>query len=812
MDCKLCGLCIHSEPSCIWGSGNNHADIMIISSYAGDEDEEKGEATMSPTLLKYLDQYGIDSSQVYYTNAIKCRTPRGIKFKVGDIKKCKAYLDQEIEQVSPKFILIIGAQAMKATLDQPLTSTLGTTIEKNHIKYVPTYSPGIIFRDPGKAEFVDQAFRNFANLINGIEVKLPELNIKVLTTKGQIKKALNHIKKKGYKALSYDIESTGLNRFEDKITLLGFGNKQVQYIIPLEVRFSPLRGKLLAQKELVRYAVKGLNKDTETLIAGNGKFDNLFLKEHFKIKPQLDFDIILASHILDENTPNGVKENAVKECNAPNWDVDLKLKQGNVETREDYEKYLTYLGYDIYFEYSLYEIFEERIKGDPSLHKLYYHLYMPGIRAYEDIEERGVYVYPRKFKRARKKLEKALGKVERKLNRYKKGVNWSSPAQVAEFLYEDLKLPIIETTDTGNPSTGESTLLQLRDKHKAVELILEYRGIKIQISHFIDGWINRMHKGRLFPHFKLHGTVTGRTSCTDPNLQQVPRDPTIRGLLGAPEGYTFVEADFSQAELRIATILSGDTTMKRIYQTGGDIHTETYELVTHETISDDPKIRKEQRKKAKAVNFGFLYGMGWRKFKDYARDSYGVKLTDREAKEYRINFFKAYHSLPDWHKKQRKVVKALGQVRNPIGRIRRLPDIYSSDEGKVAEAERQSINSPVQGFGSDLTILAMVEVSGHANVYHRKLQLDRSKFYTVGTVHDATLFEVRNDYLIEFISKAKKVMEAPRALSKVFKYEAPIPMIVDFTIGKFWGDGAIELDFEGGKWKRQVEEYLALQN
>lgn len=803
--CRDCGLHIHSEPTCIPGTGNLKSDIMIINSYANDLDEENRGATIPPYLKDYIDKLG---KEVYYTNAIKCRTPKGTKYKVGDINKCKKHLELEISQVKPKYVLLIGAQALKATVGGAITTLNGVTIEKGGISYIPTFSPGIVFRDPGKARFVDQALNNFLNLTQGASQELPQLDVRVLENKRDIRRAFREIKQEGYRSLSYDIETTGLNRFENDINLLGFGNDKVQYIIPLEVPYSPLRGKKLAQKELVRYTINRLNKECGTLIAGNGKFDNLFLKHKFRVKPYLGFDVVLGSHILNENTPNGVKENAILECNALDWDINLELKKGNVRTQQEYEDYLTYLGYDIYYEYSLYTVFKKGIRQDKALQRLFFNLYMPVIRTYEEVEEQGVYVYQDQFKVVQEHLNKTLQEIKEELAQYKEGVNWSSPQQVADFLYGDLKLPVLETTGTGNPSTSEATLMQLRDKHPAVETILKYRGVNIQISHFIDGWIKRMYKGKLHPNFKLL-TVTGRTSCTDPNLQQVPRDPTIRGLIGAPKGRTFIEADFSQAELRIATIMSGDEAMKRIYQTGGDIHTETYELITHEKISSDKNERKEQRKQAKAVNFGFLYGMGWKKFQEYARDSYGVHLTEKEAQDYRIKFFQAYNSLPKWHNKQRRIVKSLGQVRNPIGRLRRLPDIYSSDPGKRSEAERQAINSPVQGFGSDLTLLGMAEVMHNSQVYHKHLRLDRSKFDCVGTVHDAVLFEVDNDYLETFAWNVKHILENPKALEEVFNFVAPVPMVVDVSIGETWGSGS-ELDFTGDKWKKQIQEYLDL--
>lgn len=810
MACSNCNLCSFSDPSCLWGSGNHKAKVMVVNSYASEQDEEAGAAVMPSSLVERLQGIGIDPEKVYYTNAIKCACPRGTKFKVGDIKKCKVHLDQEIAEVKPQYILVLGAQALKATVDGSITELNGVMVEKDGIKYMPSYSPGIVYRDPGKAPFVDRAMNNFKSMVEGSLDEPPELDVRVITNMRQLKRAFQHLTENDYLHLSYDIETTGLVRFEDEINLFGFGNDQVQYIIPLEAPLSPLKGLRLAQHKLITTAIKWLNRNTKNLVAGNGKFDDLFLEYKFGVKPNITFDVVLASHILNENTPNGVKENAVQECNAPNWDVDKNLKTGKYSTPEKYQEYLTYLGYDIYYEYKLFRVFRKKLKQDKALMKLFYHLYMPGIISYETVEQHGVFIYPQQFKQVRKHLESEKSKIEKQLLKLAgHEVNWNSPAQIQKLLYEELKLPILERTESGAPSTSEATLMQLRDEHPIVELILKYRGVNIQISHFIDGWINRMWGRRLYPNFKLHGTVTGRTSCTDPNLQQVPRDPIIRNLVGAPDGWSVVEIDYSQAELRIAAIMSGDETMTRIYQTGGDIHTHTYEMITGEKVSDDKYIRKEQRKKAKAVNFGFVYGMGWKKFKLYARDNYGVDLTDKEAEQWREKFFDTYHSLPKWHSKQRRIVQSMGQVRSPIGRIRRLPDIYSTDKSKKAEAERQSINSPVQGFGSDLTILGMSEIMGNAQYYDPDYVLDKDKFFVIGTVHDATLFEVRNDYLMEFCPRAKHILEHPKALEEVFHFESNVPIVADVAVGKSWGAGKeLHMDPGDDTWKQEIQEYL----
>lgn len=789
------------------GVGNPNADIFILNSYARDREFDEMKAMPFKEITDWMERWGVTWDDVYYTNAIKEWFPKGYKYKVADMNKDKPILINEIAKVKPKYMLIVGAQAMKMTLDKPLTTNLGVEIEWEGIKCIPTYSPTIVFRDPGKEPFVNQAMSNFGDLLDGVTRSLPRLNIKMITNMAQLKKSFKTLRNAD--GVSYDIETTGTDRYTDKINLVGYGNDEHQFIIPtINHKYSPLRGKLLVQKKLVRQAIKYLNRMGVMRTAANGKFDNLFLEYHYGLNPFLDFDTVLASHMLNENTANGVKENAILECNALDWDIPLELKTGKaINSQDDWDRLITYLGYDIYYEYMLYSIFKKRIK-EQHLNSLFYHLSMPAIRSYEPIERVGTYVNEEQFDIVDKMLHKKLKGIERKLKKYKKGVNWASSQQVAEFIYNDLGLPVTQRTDGGAPSTGESALLELVDKHPAIQLILDHRGVAIQISHFVEGWKSRMKQDRrLHPSFKML-TVTGRTSCKDPNLQQVPRDPTIRKLLGAPDGRVFIEMDLSQAELRIAAIMAHDETMLGIYSSdSADIHTETYKIISGEDeLSKDKYEAKEQRKKAKAVNFGLLYGMGWKKLILYAKDNYGVIFTPKEAQNIRERYFEMYSKLLKWHARQRKVVHATGEVRSLIGRVRRLPDIYSSDRGKVAEAERQAINSPVQGFGSDFLLLGMIEVMGNAEYYNRKCVLDKERFDCIGTVHDAALFEVDEAYVLEFIEKAKTIMDNPRALKKVFKFKSPIPIVVDCAVGHSWGGGT-ELDFDGD-WKAQVKEIV----
>lgn len=773
MECRECGLHAFSCPSCIPGKGKKDVDIMIINSYASDECEDAQEAQMDKYLKDYLAREEIKAKDVYYTNAIKCRTPKGQKIKVSEVKKCRVHLLKEIEEIKPKYVLLLGAQAVQAAIDRKITDVQGTIQEVNGISYVATYSPRTIFYDVKKAPQIQRSLDLFAGLIKGT-YKGEQVNTNIVEIK-TLKQAQRAFKEYPSISIAFDIETTGLNRYKDKINLIGFGNDKVQFILDVGTPYSSFKGYPRARNKIAKYVLKKLNE--LKVIGSNIKFDNLFCREHYGFSPRASFDVMLASHLLDENTPNGLKENAIFKCGAQEWDINTKLKTGNVENPKDYEEYKQYLAYDILWTYKLYKVFRKELKADSALSKIFKYLVMPAARAYEDIEELGVYIYPERFKDVEEHLKGQLNEVLAKLNECVPGhedLNWSSSAQIKDLLYKELKLPILETTDAGEPSTSESVLLRLRDHHPVAQLILDYRGIAIQISHFVEGWKERMHEGRLHPNFKLHGTVTGRTACSNPNLQQVPRDKKIRSLIGAPPGYTFVESDYSQLELRVTALVSGDEAMTQLFRMGEDIHTNT-----GRAVSGKSELSYEERKKAKAVNFGFVYGMSWKKFKDYARDSYEVHLTDKEAEQYRKRFFAAYPDLPKWHARQKKLVTALGQVRNPIGRIRRLPDINSKDKSKKAEAERQAINSPVQGFGSDLCILSMVEAHNY---------FPREKARCVGTVHDAILWEVRNDYMEEFAKKLKEMMESPRVLKEVFNFKSPVPIVTDVDIGD-WGMG-----------------------
>jgi uracil-DNA glycosylase family 4 len=272
----------------------------------------------------------------------------------------------------------------------------------------------------------------------------------------------------------------------------------------------------------------------------------------------------------------------------------------------------------------------------------------------------------------------------------------------------------------------------------------------------------------------------------NPNGQNFPKRgknaKAYRRIFVPPPGYYVLEADLSQAELRIAADMANDRAMLEIYRTGGDIHTATACIALNKTMAQFkllPKAeQKDWRTKAKAINFGFLYGMGWRKFIGYAKTQYGVVFTEEEAQYIRDAFFDRYSALPAWHASMREFAHKHGYVRSYSGRIRHLPMIDSEEQGVQSEAERQAINSPVQEFASSLGVMAMGRLSE---------EIDPQYLAPIAFVHDAIYCYVPYKYADWGARTLKRYMQT-NPLKEWFNLHLKCPIIADVSIGLNLGD------------------------
>lgn len=616
------------------------------------------------------------------------------------------------------------------------------------------------------------------------------MRLEIVETEREYQAALREIEKSG-QWVSFDAETSGLNPFSQNayIASLGIGTINKDFTFPLNHHEADLHEQFKSQTrkfKLIHEVVKDKKK-----IGHNGKFDSLFIHEVFGKLWYCDFDTMLAHYNINENERHGLKELSIKYFDADDYDIPLKWKQG---IEGDLETHCKYLGLDLYYTRRLFRVFSRMLKEEKTAHTLFHNFTMPLSKLYTRIELRGVPIDESKLEDGRtywEEISKSSKKELQKLTRdfippaNKAGkvpeLNFGSPTQLSHLLFKHYKLPVLDKTPKGVASTSESVLKRL--DHPICKHILDNREANKNLSTFIDSWRSRLIDGRIHPSYKIHGTVTGRPSCEDPNLQQVPQDSRIRSIISAPKRWVLAEVDHSQAELRLVADASGDDRLIEIYNTeGGDVHT-----MTVQEIFGIMNPTKEERTKGKAVNFGFIYGMWWKKFIDYARDQYGQKFTDKEAENIRKKFFQVYR-LEEWHKRQKALARTSGYVMSKIGRKRRLPDATRQDTGnydpKRSSAERQAVNSPIQSLASDINLLGALEIDE---------TLDHKYCQIVGTVHDSILILIREDKIDYCLPKIKKIMENPKSLTKIFKCNLNVPLLAEAKIGP-WSKG-VEYEF-----------------
>lgn len=559
-----------------------------------------------------------------------------------------------------------------------------------------------------------------------------------------------------------DIETTGLNRYKDKITFIGVG-------LASDVDSPITKGYIFnmnSETGLARFEALVARMKSEKMITvfQNGKFDSLFMEHRLGIKIPIKEDVMLMGTAYDLAAEHGLKSMAQRYLGVDDWDISKKVK-----TSTDAKFVIPYLKKDVKYTWELFRFFYHKMTERHM--KIYRELLLPAYLMYKDVERNGLYLDLDRLPEVKKQYLDKQNKLLKELKCYH-DINWDSSAQVAKALFEVDGMPVIKKTPKGAPSASADALKQLAIQgYKIPAILLDYKDVSTRTKMFLNRWEGDCYQSRIHPSFNLTNVVSGRTSCQNPNLQQVPRTKDIRGLFAGSPGMILFEADYSQLELRIAAHYANEKTMLKIYHENGDIHTATARILTG---GREPT--KEERGKAKAVNFGFLYGMMAKKFVEYAFNSYGVKFSQAEAEQYRNAFFAKYAQLLPWHKAQEQLCEMQGGVANLFGRFRKLPDIYSQNKWERAGAARRAINTPVQGSGSDLLISAATQINKELKSYGVKIG---------ATVHDSIIGECRiedKDWVTEEI---RRIMLHPKVLDD-FEVELRVPLDIDIGWGP-WG-------------------------
>jgi DNA polymerase-1 len=799
-DCELCPLHQDTDRVCIpvnmptrrLTKDGQHLPILVVGEAPGGNEEQTGRlfsGNAGQLLDSLLEEVGIKREWLYVTNGVKCRPEQNRTPTAKEIKTCSAtYLSQEIQAIQPKFGLILGNGGCQAVLGKKgITQLNGQVIERHGVTWVAAFHPAAVLRNPRYRKSLHGALLVFARLIRD-EEGAPNTETVLVNDKDTLRQLVDELKVAQKAAIDVETWSShpSVGRFKGgglawwaqdfTISTINFSFRPgYAYVLALD----HLRSRWKDWRKVVEI-IKPHMERVPHWIMHNGKFDSKCL-EMIGIHIRHSSDTMGMEYARDENNLKGLGFLSQVYLAAPEY---KELVDKTNMRSEDLDLMAEYGGKDGDYTLRLEPIIRRRLSEEPLALRLYDKLLHPADLVLTELELRGVPLDKEKLVARTIECEQNVYRTEQEIYALTGWeFNIGSPAQLADILFNRMGLPVIETTRTGKSSTREGVLIALKafDDNGLIERILEYRKWSGYRSRYLGPWPSLADVDwRLHTHFKPYHTVTGRLSSENPNLQQVPRDHFIRGIVGGRPGWVILEADYSQAEMRIAAHYSQDKTMIRIFNTGRDIHMETAMGITG--LSTD-EVSSEQRKMAKAVNFGFLYGMGWYKFMDYAKENYELDVTEGEAKMARREFFAQFRSLPGWHERQRKKARRGGYVISAIGRKRHLHDIYSTNKEIKAEAERQAINSPVQSLASDMMLLAMVQL---------EKQLDPNECRMISTVHDSILFEVREDMVDKYAPIIRDAMENV-PLEKEFECILTVPIVADIKYGSHWSEGAVEV-------------------
>ncbi len=412
--------------------------------------------------------------------------------------------------------------------------------------------------------------------------------------------------------------------------------------------------------------------------------------------------------------------------------------------KEDEKKVVDYACYEAYIAWKSKGILESNLK-EKGMYELYENIEMPLVFVLYDMEKEGIRADGDKLKEYSRELAVSINKIEKRI--YEEAgeeFNINSPKQLGVVLFEKLQLPNEKKTKTGY-STSAEVLDKLAPDHPIVADVLEYRQLSKLKSTYADGLINFIEQdGKIHTTFNQTITATGRLSSTDPNLQNIPirieLGKLIRKVFLPEEGHLFVDSDYSQIELRVLAHLSDDEKLIAAFKNGQDIHRSTASLVFDTPFDEVTDI---QRRNAKAVNFGIVYGIS---AFGLAND---LNIGRKEAQAYIDSYFEKYPKIKAFLDKTVSEAKEKGYIKTMFGRIRPIPELSSSNFMQRQFGERVAMNSPIQGTAADIIKIAMIRV-------HDRLLKENLKSKLILQVHDELLIETAEDekeYVIELLEE-----------------------------------------------------------
>ena len=631
-----------------------------------------------------------------------------------------------------------------------------------------------------KALYTEYEFKQWVRALPGADAADNNSISAEVTKKGNYdlvltQEKLNHwiSKLAAAQTIAFDTETTSLDHIEANLVGLSFAIEEGRGVyIPVAHSYAGAPAQLGLKRVLE--ALKPVLEDAGIQKIGqNLKYDISVLAKYGIEVAGIAYDTMLESYVLNSvASRHNMDDLALKylglhsirfEDIAGKGTKQITFDKINIEVAGEYA------AEDADITLRLHKVLWPRLEKEPRLQRIYEELELPVLRILSTIEKNGVLLDARQLHQQSAELGRRLETLT--VEAYElagEAFNLASPKQLQNIFFNKLQLPVLKKTPKGQPSTAEPVLQALALDYPLPKIIMLHRGLSKLKSTYTDQLPLQIHAstGRVHTSYHQAVTATGRLSSQNPNLQNIPIRTTdgrkVRRAFIAPAGFELIAADYSQIELRIMAHLSEDKGLVAAFQAGKDIHKATAAEVFGRAVDD---ITELQRRSAKAINFGLIYGMS----------AFGLSkqlnIARRDAQAYINKYFERYPGVKNYMDKTRMLAAEQGFVETLFGRRLYLPEINASNFQRRQAAERAAINAPMQGSAADIIKLAMIDVQNW-------LDKTTSRARMIMQVHDELVLEVPLDQADEVIKAVKKIMCQATELS--------IPLVVECGRGKNW--------------------------
>ncbi|MBL6694533.1 MAG: DNA polymerase I [Luminiphilus sp.] len=574
---------------------------------------------------------------------------------------------------------------------------------------------------------------------------------------------------------AFDTETTSLNYMQAEIVGLSFAIEpgEAAYV-PLAHLNPGLEGQL--DRDRILDQMKPLlESDAVKKVGQHLKYDANVLANHGITLRGIAHDTMLQSYIIDAvGSRHDLGSLALKYLGQRVISFEEVAGKGAKQVSFDHvdiEQAAAYAAEDADVTLRLHETLMPKLEAETALNEIYQRLELPLVPVLSKIERNGAFVSIHKLRAQSHEIAIRLAELESQARELAgQPFNLASPKQLGEILFEKLELPVIKKTPKGSPSTAEEVLVELANDYELPAVLIEHRGLAKLKSTYTDKLPEMVdtRTGRVHTSYHQAVTATGRLSSSDPNLQNIPirtqEGRRIRQAFIAPEGRKIVAADYSQIELRIMAHLSSDAGLLHAFANELDVHSATAAEVFDVSLDE---VTTDQRRKAKAINFGLIYGMS----------AFGlakqIGVARGEAQEYIDRYFARYPGVADYMDATRSIAHEQGYVETLLGRRLYLPEINARNKQRQLAAERTAINAPMQGTAADIIKLAMIDV----DAWLTETALDAKM---IMQVHDELVFEVADEACETLCNNVTERM------ANVI--ELQVPLLTEVGVGANWDE------------------------